>query len=146
MAGTGAPGNTTPIGGGRISRPKPIDKTHPLAKSDPELKRILLQLNSQIRSAYLKIAFIADSSPTFEPVSYATQVVAGTNYYVKLRVTQHGWSGSNCGGGGGGGKGDGAEYIHVKVFWQPWTNIVQFTGIAIRKTRNDPFEYDMQAP
>ncbi|KAF9912954.1 hypothetical protein EC991_007568 [Linnemannia zychae] len=144
MSGTGAPGNTSPPrgGAGGISKPKPIDKKHPLAKSDPELKRILLQLNGQIRDAYLKIAMIADSAPTFEPVSYATQVVAGVNYYVKLRVTQHGWSGSNCGGGNK----DGAEYIHIKIFWQSWTKTLQLSGIAIRKARNDPFEYDMQAP
>ncbi|KAG0317092.1 hypothetical protein BGZ97_005925 [Linnemannia gamsii] len=130
---------------GGISKPKPIDRKHPLSKSDPELKRILVQLSSQIQSAYIRAAMIADSTPTFEPVSYATQVVAGTNYYVKLRVTQHGWAGSNGGGGGGDGN-DGAEYCHVKIFWQPWTRITELTGIAVRKTKQDPFEYDMPAP
>ncbi|KAK3832426.1 MAG: hypothetical protein J3R72DRAFT_454054 [Linnemannia gamsii] len=127
---------------GGISKPKPIDRKHPLSKSDPELKRILLKFNSMIRDAYIRVSFIADSSPTFEPVSFATQVVSGTNYYVKLRVTQHGWTGSNCGGGGK----DDAEYIHVKFYYQPWTKTEDFVGISIRKTRNDPFEYDMPPP
>ncbi|KAG0280413.1 hypothetical protein BGZ95_010228 [Linnemannia exigua] len=127
---------------GGIGKPKPIDKKHPLAKSDPELKRLLLKFNRQISDAYIRVSMIADSSPTFEPVSYATQVVAGTNYYVKMRVTQHGWSGFNCGGG----KDDGAEYIHVKIFYQSWSKTEQFTGISIRKARNDPFEFDMPIP
>ncbi|KAF9341819.1 hypothetical protein BGZ91_001700 [Linnemannia elongata] len=127
---------------GGIGKPKPIDKSHPLTKSDPDLKRILHQLSSQIQSAYIRAASIADNSPTFTPVSYATQVVAGTNYYVKLRVTQHGWNGQNCGGG----KHDGKEYCHIKIFYQPWTNTTELTGISVRKTKNDPFEYDMPAP
>ncbi|KAF9146540.1 hypothetical protein BGX30_013755 [Mortierella sp. GBA39] len=127
---------------GGIGEPKPIDKRHPLSKSDPELKRILQQLSSEIRRAYIRASSISDSLPSFEPVSYATQVVAGTNYYVKLKVTQHGWTGQNCGGG----KDDGKEYCHVKIFYQAWTKTTELTGISIRKTKNDPFEYDMPAP
>ncbi|KAG0297453.1 hypothetical protein BGZ96_006409 [Linnemannia gamsii] len=141
MSATGGPKRTTPIIGG-INKPKPIDKRHPLAKSDPDLERILVQLSSKIQYAYIRAAMIADSAPTFEPVSYATQVVAGTNYYVNQRVTQHGWYGKNCGGGGD----NDAEYCHVKIFWQPWTNTAELTGIAVRKTKQDPFEYDMPAP
>ncbi|KAF9154645.1 hypothetical protein BG015_000330 [Linnemannia schmuckeri] len=126
---------------GGIGKPKPIDKKHPLWKSNPELKRLLHLLSSQIRSAYIRASSITDSSPTFEPVSYACQIVAGTNYYVKLRVTQHGWSGKHCDGGG-----DGKEYCHIRIFYQPWTNTTALTGISIRKTKNDPFEYDMPVP
>ncbi|KAF9108643.1 hypothetical protein BGX29_009298 [Mortierella sp. GBA35] len=139
-------GMSAPIAGG-ISKPKPIDKKHPLPKSDPELKKILIRLSDRIRDAYIKVSRIADSAPTFEPVSYATQVVSGTNYYVKLGVTQHGWNGKSNGGscsGGGGRNYD--EYIHVKIYYQPWTKTTELTGIAIRKTFKDPFEYDLPPP
>ncbi|KAF9932894.1 hypothetical protein FBU30_007053 [Linnemannia zychae] len=133
---------------GSIGRPKPIDKKHPL---DPTLKQLLAQLDNKIRSAYLAVAMIADSSPTFDPVLYATQVVAGVNYYVKLRVTQHGWIPMNVAdrrvnNNGGGGRDDGAEYIHVKIFYQEWTNTADLKGIDIRKTFKDPFRIDMPAP
>ncbi|KAF9544677.1 hypothetical protein EC957_011784 [Mortierella hygrophila] len=127
---------------GGIGKSIPIDKEHPLSKSDPELKQILHQLSSQIQRAYIRASSIADSAPTFEPVSYATQVVAGTNYYVKLKVTQHGLNGQNCGGG----KDDGKEYCHVKIFYQAWTKTTELTGISVRMTKDDPFEYDMPAP
>ncbi|KAF8947144.1 hypothetical protein BGZ47_010162 [Haplosporangium gracile] len=103
-----------------ISKPKTIDKKHPLSKSDPELKRILYQLSSQIQSAYVRASFIlvssiVDRSPTFESISYACQIVAVTIYYVKLRVTQNGWFGKNCN------RDDGKEHCHIKILYQPWT-------------------------
>ncbi|KAG0270895.1 hypothetical protein BGZ95_001386 [Linnemannia exigua] len=125
----GGPGIRT-VGG--IGGVKPINKDHPLVTSNPDLHKILIQLDNPIRDAYTKMS-TADSVLTFEPVSYASQTVAGTNFYVKLKVHHEG------------GKDD-AEYIHVKIFDQPWTETLKLTGIDAGKTLDEPFQYDMPAP
>ncbi|KAK3844546.1 MAG: hypothetical protein J3R72DRAFT_438267 [Linnemannia gamsii] len=114
---------------GGIGGAKPINKDHPL---DPEVHKILVHFNDHIRASYVKMS-AADSMLTFEPVSYASQVVAGTNHYVKLRVNQEGGR-------------DHAEYIHVKIFDQPWTNTLEFTGFDVGKTLDEQFQYEMPAP
>jgi cystatin-A/B len=61
------------------------------------------------------------STSTFEPVSVKSQVVAGMNYWVKIKV-------------------DGDEYIHVKIYKPlPYTNSPPTVQEVIRgKTLDDP--------
>uniref|UniRef100_A0A7S4CA70 Cystatin domain-containing protein n=1 Tax=Eutreptiella gymnastica TaxID=73025 RepID=A0A7S4CA70_9EUGL len=63
----------------------------------------------------------------FEPISYRTQVVAGTNYFVKIRIGR-----------------DDNDYIHVRIF-QP----LPYTGegpevhsLQMSKTATDDIGYD----
>ncbi|KAG0273932.1 hypothetical protein BGZ97_010592, partial [Linnemannia gamsii] len=112
---------------------------HPLSESNPELERALVKLSDQILGAYLIITSATGSVPAFEPVLYATQVVAGANYYVKMMVLP---------GGNSGGDSDYVlpKFIHVKIFDQSWTKTIELTGISVNMTFQDPFEYDMPAP
>ncbi|KAG0293934.1 hypothetical protein BGZ96_002048 [Linnemannia gamsii] len=143
MSAINAPEENYSSAGG-ISNSHPIDKKHPLSESNPDLERILAQLSETILKAYLTVTSITGSSPTFEPVLYARQVVAGSNYYVKMRVFQQGFPGGNSGRGGDAGDDD-AEYIHVKIFDQPWTSTLELTGISVNMKLQDPFEYNMPA-
>jgi hypothetical protein len=104
-----------------------VDKDHPLILVDPTLNTVLAALPSRIEESYLKakhLPLTTSGSLDFEPVSFTTQEVAGTNYYVKLLV-QH-----NDGKKSGNQE---DEYIHVKIFSQPWTKTSELRGIAVNK-------------
>ncbi|XP_064629085.1 cystatin-B-like [Lineus longissimus] len=64
------------------------------------------------------------SYSTFEAVAVKTQVVAGTNYFIKVRV------------------GDG-DYIHLRVFKPlPYTDEpIQLIGVQEGKSESDPIDY-----
>ncbi|KAK3825322.1 MAG: hypothetical protein J3Q66DRAFT_327484 [Benniella sp.] len=103
-----------------------VDKDHPLILVDPTLNTVLAALPSQIQESYFKAKHLplASDSLGFEPVSFTTQEVAGTNYYVKLLV-QHNDDEKS------GNQED--EYIHVKIFSQPLTKTAELRGIAVNK-------------
>eukprot|EP01132_Coremiostelium_polycephalum_P010075 gene10075-12350_t len=61
------------------------------------------------------------STDVFEPVSYATQVVAGTNFFIKVKV------------GSG-------EYVHLRVF-RDFSNNHSLHSLQSGKTETDPIEY-----
>ncbi|KAF9429668.1 hypothetical protein BGZ76_001147 [Entomortierella beljakovae] len=108
---------------GGVSNMTVIDSHHPLAK-DSELAVILESQKTTILETYAKakgISLEATKGISFEPVGYSTQVVAGTNYYVKLHVT------------GGSNDKSGQEYVHVTIYSRPWENVVQLTNLAIDK-------------
>lgn len=108
-----------------------IDKDHPLILVDPSLNTVLAALPSRIQENYLKAkhlpvdgALNATGALSFQPVAFTTQMVAGTNYYVKLLVEQ---GDSNKSGD------QEDEYVHVKIFSQPWTQTAELKAIAVNK-------------
>lgn len=58
---------------------------------DAELSQLFVSVKPQVE-ANANLTFT-----TFEPVSYRSQVVAGTNYFVKFKV-------------------DGDKYVHARIF------------------------------
>ncbi|CAO3573095.1 unnamed protein product [Mortierella alpina] len=70
----------------------------------------------------------------FRPVLLTTQVVAGTNYYVKLSVVHANQDPP----------GPAEEYIHVRIFYQPWAETTKLTGIQVDVQRADGFDYDFE--
>ena len=60
--------------------------------ADDHIKEVCSQIKSAVET------HAAKSYATFEPVAYKTQVVAGTNYFVKVKVD------------------DGDSHVHLRVF------------------------------
>ncbi|KAF9345557.1 hypothetical protein BGX26_003007, partial [Mortierella sp. AD094] len=106
-----------------------IDAAHPLSTVDPALDTILTGLTPKILESYLKAKHITASKShefEFEPVGFTTQVVAGTNYYVKLLVHDRCHAAKHA-----------KEYVHIRIFSQSWTNTVQLTGLSVNKHEGD---------
>lgn len=67
----------------------------------------------------------------FEIESYATQVVAGINYFLRIRITNREVEGEQ--------KGESNDYIHVRLFHGLDRN-VQIANV-LNKNENDKLEY-----
>ncbi|KAF9302356.1 hypothetical protein BGZ74_005449 [Mortierella antarctica] len=65
-----------------------VTEDRPLSLSDPTLESILLNQRYAILQRYSRTKRTASTKDAIElrPVSFTTQVVAGTNYFVKLEV------------------------------------------------------------
>ncbi|KAG0370803.1 hypothetical protein BC939DRAFT_448405 [Gamsiella multidivaricata] len=109
-----------------------IDKDHPLITVDPTLNAVLETLNSQILAAYRKAKLLPASTATdqiqLKPVSFTTQVVEGTNYFVKLSVIHSDASTQQD------------EYIHVRIYSRPWTQTTELRGVAVNKRHGDSLQ------
>ncbi|KAF9429732.1 hypothetical protein BGZ76_001127 [Entomortierella beljakovae] len=101
-----------------------IDYKHPLSTTNPELAGILKKLKPTISEAYKK-ATGKTHETKLKAVGYATQVVAGMNYYVKFRV--------DCSS-----VKRGEEYVHAQIYSKVWENIVELTSLAVNKSASDP--------
>ncbi|KAF8939698.1 hypothetical protein BGZ58_008993 [Dissophora ornata] len=127
-----------------------LDKDHPLATVDPILSAVLEELEPRILEVYsdTKLLTPAPSPPgpgsvEFVPISFTTQVVAGTNYFVKLQVVHSKnkiESGAVSEPSPSADPAKRGEYIHVKIFSQPWTHTAKLTGLAVNKHLNDSLE------
>jgi len=62
----------------------------------PEVTQLVGKMKERILARAQAAGLNSDGS-MFEPISYRSQVVAGTNYYVKIRISK-------------------TDYIHVKIF------------------------------
>ncbi|KAG0038834.1 hypothetical protein BGZ82_010722 [Podila clonocystis] len=115
-----------------------VTEDRPLSLSDPTLDAILLNQRYAILQRYSRTKRTASTKDAIElkPVSFTTQVVAGTNYFVKLEVVHVGL------GHHGHGHGRPNEFIHIRIFYQPWTSTTQLTGLLVDKTFDDEFSYD----
>ncbi|KAF9315779.1 hypothetical protein BG003_002675 [Podila horticola] len=115
-----------------------VTEDRPLSLSDPTLDAILLNQRYAILQRYIRTKGTPSTKDdiALKPVSFTTQTVAGTNYYVKLEVVHVGL------GHHGHGHGRPNEYIHIRIFYQPWTSTTQLTGLIVDKTFDDEFSYD----
>ncbi|KAF9199820.1 hypothetical protein BGZ49_010016 [Haplosporangium sp. Z 27] len=108
-----------------------IDEAHPLSVVDPALEELLKVLAPAIQENYLEVKHLDQDKKShefeFQPVAFTTQVVAGTNYYVKLLVHD------KCHDAHSNEK----EYIHIRIFSQVWTKTFQLSGIAVNKHKED---------
>ncbi|KAG0038835.1 hypothetical protein BGZ82_010723 [Podila clonocystis] len=122
------PPNQHPILGG-LSPPIVITKKRSLRVLNPTLYKILKQLNGAITDRYTqaKCPTADKSALDFWPVVFRTQVVSGTNYYVKLKVVHRGMAPVP----------GASEYIHVVIYEQSWTNTLQLTDLQTDKTLAD---------
>ncbi|XP_021252393.1 cystatin-A [Numida meleagris] len=91
---------------GGFSDPKP---------ATPEIQQLADQVKTQLESKENK------TYGMFEAIQYRSQVVAGTNYLIKVQTS-------------------GDEYVHIKVFQAlPHENQgPRLTGCQTGKTRDDP--------
>ncbi|KAF9315780.1 hypothetical protein BG003_002676 [Podila horticola] len=117
-----------PTAGG-LSPPIIVPKWKPLTVLNPTLYGILLKLKGAIADRYIQAKGLTagKNALDFWPVVFRTQVVSGTNYYVKLKVVHRGMApvpGPN-------------EYIHVVIYEQSWTNTLQLTDLQTSKTLTD---------
>lgn len=106
-----------------------IDKDHPLILVDPSLNTVLATLPSRIQQHYIKAKHLplggsVSDTLEFQPISFTTQEAEGLIYYVKLLVVHHGSKPANQ---------QEDEYIHVKVYSEPWTQTVDLRAIAVNK-------------
>ena len=62
-----------------------------------------------------------------EPVSYKSQVVAGANYFVKLRTVDK--------------ESNQESYWHARIFEQPWTNTKEVTSVKGPEQRTSAITY-----
>ncbi|CAO3573098.1 unnamed protein product [Mortierella alpina] len=127
------------LGGGISKDVKVVDKDHPLAVQDPALETLLINQAPQIQAHYRRAKNVPKDSSSadsiqFQPVLFTTQVVAGTNYYVKLSVVHANQDPP----------GPAEEYIHVRIFYQPWAETTKLTGIQVDVQRADGFDYDFE--
>jgi len=115
-----------------------VTEDRPLSLSDPTLDNLLLNQRYAILQRYGRTKRTASTKDAIDlrPVSFTTQVVSGTNYFVKLEVVHVGL------GYHGHGHGHPKEYIHIRIFYQPWTQTTQLTGLLVDKTLDDEFSYD----
>ncbi|KAF9394423.1 hypothetical protein CPC16_011307 [Podila verticillata] len=115
-----------------------VTEDRPLSLSDPTLDNLLLNQRYAILQRYSRTMHTASTKDSIDlrPISFTTQVVSGTNYYVKLEIVHVGL------GHHGLGHGHPKEYIHIRIFYQPWTQTTQLTGLLVGKTIDDKFSYD----
>ncbi|KAF9279883.1 hypothetical protein BGZ68_007639 [Mortierella alpina] len=133
---------TTPpqhVAGGISKNVRVVDKDHPLAVLDPALETLLINQAPQILGHYRRAKNIPRGGNSadliqLQPIQFTTQVVAGTNYYVKLSVDHENQDPPHSA----------KEYIHVRIFYQPWTETTQLTGIQVNKQLADGFDYDFE--
>ncbi|KAF9426709.1 hypothetical protein BGZ94_006131 [Podila epigama] len=143
-----------PVLGGIKKEVTLVTAQRPLSVSDPVLETLLLNQRFAILQRYNRAKGKAPSTKDaieLKPISYTTQVVAGTNYFVKLEVVhlgqgqgqghahhhdrhQHGHPNSH-------GQ-EKKEYIHVRIFHQPWTDTTRLTGVVVDQTLEDEFIYE----
>ncbi|KAF9572442.1 hypothetical protein EC968_009920 [Mortierella alpina] len=127
------------LAGGISKNIRVIDDDHPLSVVDPALETLLINQTPQILSHYRRAKNIRGVSNSADPIQlrpilFTTQVVAGTNYYVKLSVVHENQDSPV----------KAEEYIHVRIFYQPWTETTQLTGIQVDKQLTDGFDYDFE--
>ncbi|CAF0927925.1 unnamed protein product [Brachionus calyciflorus] len=91
-----------------------LDDSRP---ADESIQSLVDQIASQIS------AHTGSNFPRLTAVSYKSQVVAGTNYFVKIDA--------------------GEEHIHARIFQGlPHTgSVVELHGIERSKSHHDPIEY-----
>ncbi|XP_008122005.1 leukocyte cysteine proteinase inhibitor 1 [Anolis carolinensis] len=96
---------------GGLSTPKP---------ATPEVQAIAEQVKAQLE------AKVNQSCPIYEAVSYCLQVVAGTNYFIKVHV----------------GPGE-KDFAHLRVFeaLPVYGGQVELAGFQLGKTRDEPIAY-----
>ncbi|KAG0303175.1 hypothetical protein BGZ98_006933 [Dissophora globulifera] len=149
-ADTPSPHNSDLPGG--IHHPAVVlDKNHTLIAIDPSLNAVLERLEPKLLETYSKVKLLTEAptppgpgSIDFIPVSFTTQVVAGTNYFVKLRVVHNKnptvSDSISAPAGVSSEAASNQEYIHVKIFSQPWTQTAELTGMAVNKHAQDSLE------
>lgn len=114
---------------GGLSQPVFVTNKKPLSVLNPTLDKIFQNLKGAITDRYTqaKCPTADKNALDFWPVVFRTQVVAGTNYYVKLKVVHRGMAPV---------PGE-TEYIHMVIFDQPWTKTTQLTDLQTDKTLAD---------
>jgi len=114
---------------GGLSQPVFITKKKPLSILNPTLDKIIQNLKGAIVNRYTqaKCPNADKDALDFWPVVFRTQVVAGTNYYVKLKVVHRGMAPVP----------GASEYIHVVIFDQSWTKMTQLTDLQTDKKLTD---------
>eukprot|EP00296_Roombia_truncata_P002257 JP438190.1.p1 GENE.JP438190.1~~JP438190.1.p1 ORF type:complete len:123 (-),score=36.05 JP438190.1:110-478(-) len=86
-------------------------------EADDEIHDILSSVKDQVEAKTGK------KYDVFKAISYGTQVVAGTNYFVKVHT------------------GD-ASYIHVRIYSAPWQQTVpEVSAVETDHSASDPVEY-----
>ncbi|KAM4682401.1 cystatin-A-like isoform 1-T2 [Amazona ochrocephala] len=92
-----------------------LSETEP---ATPEVQHIVDQVKPQLESRENRTYGV------FKAVAYKTQVVAGTNYFIKVQVSDTG-------------------YVHLKVFQSlPYENEgPSLVGFQTGKTKDDPLTY-----
>merc|ERR1739840_79149 len=80
---------------------------------DAETQELLSGVRGDVEQA------LGSTVSEFTVLSYSTQVVSGRNYFAKVRT------GPN-------------EYIHIRVYSQPWTGTLALHGLLRDKTEQEP--------
>ena len=90
--------------------------------ADDHIIDIVSQCSAQLNAA------AGTEEATLEPLSYATQTVAGTNYFVKLKATS---------------KTGEISYLHARIFQDLPHNNSALTVHSVQKRQSvsDPLEY-----
>ena len=81
----------------------------------PEVKELVLKVKTDIESK------ANQTFTTFEPISFATQVVAGTNYFVNIKVGEN-------------------KHIHCRIFQDLKRNL-SVHSVKTEKSSQDALEY-----
>ena len=79
-------------------------------------------LAEELRSDLAGESGMINGFPEFTVISFRTQLVSGTNYFVKIKV-------------------DSDSYIHARLYVVPWSHIKEVTSVQINKSLDDPIEY-----
>jgi len=95
-----------------MSRPGGLKPAQPC---DADCQSLVLRVKAQIE------AKTGENYTTFNPVNYATQVVAGVNYFVKIDV------------GGG-------QYVHARIY-KDLQQSITLNSVQTGKSRDDPIQY-----
>jgi len=98
------------------SRPGGLGKTHPADRTTIELAEFV-KLHAE---SLLKLKF-----RNFRVLAYRSQVVAGTMYFIKVRIDAP--SDQGC--------------AHLKVFVQPWSHTKELVDAQAGHTLTDAIEY-----
>eukprot|EP00296_Roombia_truncata_P010066 JP448762.1.p2 GENE.JP448762.1~~JP448762.1.p2 ORF type:complete len:99 (+),score=35.24 JP448762.1:35-331(+) len=83
--------------------------------ANEEVQGLVDQLKAEINAKCNK------TFSTLTAISYKTQVVAGTNYFVKIKADE--------------------EHIHARIYHVPWQNSLELTAVAGGKTADDTIEF-----
>ncbi|CAL4066242.1 unnamed protein product [Meganyctiphanes norvegica] len=109
-----------PLGGSSEPKAGGVGEENP---GDPETQLLLQGVKGEVEANLATHGKLnaGEHVSDFTVVSYSTQVVAGKNYFAKVRIAP-------------------SEYVHIRVY-NHWSGTVELTDVQVDKRLDEPINY-----